>query len=111
MNSRPANRGGRSSAVALRKSQIPCRSGWPSASRGTPADDDRGAEPARKAEWNMSAARAQKASADLAGAVLLGLRDARAADFDGIRRQFPAVAEGCTACHRAFSREAPAIKP
>ena len=35
MNSRPANRAGRSSAVALRKSQMPCRSTWPSAVRGS----------------------------------------------------------------------------
>ena len=35
MNSRPANRAGRSSGVALRKSQMPCRSGWPSAVRGS----------------------------------------------------------------------------
>jgi hypothetical protein len=69
------------------------------------------AEPARKAEWNMSAARAQQASADLAAAVLLGLRNARAADFDDLRGHFPAVAEGCTACHRAFAREALVIKP
>ena len=69
------------------------------------------AEPARKAEWNTSAARAQNASADLAAAVLLGLRNARAADFDDLRRQFPAVAAGCTGCHRAFAREAPVIKP
>jgi cytochrome c556 len=69
------------------------------------------AEPARTAEWNTSAARAQHASADLAAAVLLGLRNARAADFDDLRKQFPAVAAGCTACHRAFAREAPVIKP
>jgi cytochrome c556 len=69
------------------------------------------AEPARKTEWNTSAARAQQASADLAGAVLLGLRNARAADFDDLRKQFPAVAAACTACHRAFAREAPVIKP
>jgi len=69
------------------------------------------AEPARKAEWNINAARAQHASADLAAAVLLALRNARAADFDDLRKQFPAVAAGCTACHRAFAREAPVIKP
>src|SRR5687768_15528118 len=34
MNSLPANCCGRCSGVALRKSQIPCRSGWPSAVRG-----------------------------------------------------------------------------
>ena len=37
MNSRPAKRAGRSSAVALRKSQMPWRSGWPSGSRGNGA--------------------------------------------------------------------------
>jgi hypothetical protein len=35
MNSRPANRAGRSSGVALRKSQMPWRSGWPSGVRGS----------------------------------------------------------------------------
>ena len=27
------------------------------------------------------------------------------------RATFPAVSEACTACHRAFAREAPVIKP
>ena len=42
---------------------------------------------------------------------LLGLRNARPADFDGVRGRFPSVAEACTSCHRAFAREAPVIKP
>jgi hypothetical protein len=69
------------------------------------------AEAARKSEWEANAARAQRASADLAAAALLGLRRARTADFEAVRLAFPAVAAGCTACHRAFSREAPVIKP
>jgi cytochrome c556 len=69
------------------------------------------AEAARKPEWAARATRAQKASADLAAAALLGLRSARAADFDDVRGRFPAVAEACTACHHAFAREAPVIKP
>lgn len=64
----------------------------------------------RRAEWAAKAARARQASADVATAVLLGLRNARPADFEIVRGSFPAVADGCTACHRAFAREAPVIK-
>src|SRR5207245_2782118 len=34
-NSLPASSAGRSSGVTVRKSQIPCKSGWPSGVRGT----------------------------------------------------------------------------
>jgi cytochrome c556 len=44
-------------------------------------------------------------------AALLGLRRAQTADFEAVRQAFPAVSAGCTACHRAFAREAPVIKP
>jgi hypothetical protein len=66
---------------------------------------------ARQPEWQADAARAREASAAVAAAALLGLRSARAADFDDVRATFPAVAQRCTACHRAFAREAPRIKP
>ena len=46
-----------------------------------------------------------------AGAALLGLRNAGPADFEAVRDAFPAISTGCTACHRAFAREAPVIKP
>ena len=69
------------------------------------------AEETRRTEWAAKAATARQASADVAAATLLGLRTARAADFDAVRARFPAVAASCTACHRAFAREAPAIKP
>jgi cytochrome c556 len=69
------------------------------------------AEEARKSEWASNAARARQASADVTAAALVGLRSARSADFDEVRGKFPAVAEACTACHRAFAREAPVIKP
>jgi len=36
---------------------------------------------------------------------------ARPADFELVRGPFPAISTGCTACHRAFAREAPVIKP
>ena len=65
----------------------------------------------RQAEWAAKAARARLASADVAAAALLGLRNARPADFETVRGTFPAVSDGCTACHRAFAREAPVIKP
>lgn len=69
------------------------------------------AEDARKPEWAAKAARARQASAEVAAAALLGLRSARPTDFDEVRGKFPAVAVACTACHRAFAREAPQIKP
>jgi cytochrome c556 len=69
------------------------------------------AEESRKAEWAAAAGHARQASADVATAALLGLRNARPADFANVRAVFPAVAAGCTACHRAFAREAPVIKP
>jgi hypothetical protein len=69
------------------------------------------AEEPRKAEWAAKAARARQASAGVAEAALLGLRNARTADFEIIREMFPAVSDGCTSCHRAFAREAPVIKP
>ena len=69
------------------------------------------AEETRKPEWAARAASARQASADVAAAALLGLRNARPADFDEVRGKFPVVATACTACHRAFAREAPQIKP
>lgn len=65
----------------------------------------------RRGEWAAKAARAREASAEVAAAALLGLRSARPADFEIVRAAFPAVSDGCTACHRAFAREAPVIKP
>ena len=69
------------------------------------------AEEARKPEWAARAARARQASADVAAAALLGLRSARPADYELVGTRFPAVSEACTACHRAFAREAPTIRP
>ena len=69
------------------------------------------AEPARKAEWAAKAAQARQASAEVAGAALLGLRSARPADFELVRGAFPAISTGCAACRRAFAREAPVIRP
>jgi cytochrome c556 len=65
----------------------------------------------RQAEWTRRAALARDASAAVAAAALLGLRSARAADFERVRATFPAVSDACTSCHRAFAREAPVIKP
>jgi cytochrome c556 len=64
----------------------------------------------RQPEWVERAAQARAASAEVAAAALLGLRSARAADFEAVRNAFPAVSNGCTTCHRAFAREAPVIK-
>jgi hypothetical protein len=65
----------------------------------------------RRTEWATAAARARDASARLTSAAALGLRSAQPADFDRMRAVFQSIAEGCTACHRAFAREAPVIKP
>jgi cytochrome c556 len=64
----------------------------------------------RGSEWIARAGQAQKGSAAVAAAALIGLQSARPGDFDGVRHAFPAVAGGCNACHRAFSREAPTIR-
>jgi hypothetical protein len=69
------------------------------------------ADEARKPEWAARAARARDASADVAAAALAALRTGDASRFDQVRAKFPAIAESCTACHRAFAREAPVIKP
>ena len=65
----------------------------------------------RKTEWTRRAARARDASAAVTAAALLGLRSTRVEDFERVRAAFPAVSDACTACHRAFAREAPVIKP
>jgi cytochrome c556 len=65
----------------------------------------------RQTEWASRAALARDASARVASAAALGLRSAQTGDFERVRTAFPAIAEACTACHRAFAREAPAIKP
>jgi hypothetical protein len=39
------------------------------------------------------------------------LRNASTADFADVARRGAAIADGCNACHRAFAREAPVIKP
>jgi cytochrome c556 len=65
----------------------------------------------RQSEWVDKAGKARDASARVAAAALLALRSTRPADFDRVKAVFPAVAEACSACHRAFAREAPVIKP
>jgi len=65
----------------------------------------------RKAEWDAKAAAARQATAEVAAAAFRALRNASPTDFDDVSRRFPSVADGCNACHRAFAREAPAIKP
>ena len=69
------------------------------------------AEESRRPEWAAAAGHARQASAEVAAAALLGLRRAGPDDFATVRATFPAVSSGCTGCHRAFSREAPVIKP
>jgi hypothetical protein len=64
-----------------------------------------------RTEWASAAGRARDASARLANAAALALRSTQGADFDRMRASFPAIPEACTACHRAFAREAPVIKP
>lgn len=65
----------------------------------------------RQSEWAEKAERARDAAADVAAAALLALRGTPAANFERIRGLFPAISTSCTACHKAFAREAPVIKP
>ena len=61
--------------------------------------------------WAQQAAASRQAAADLAAAALFGLRNIQKADFDGVRKKYVAVSESCNACHQAFARDAPTIKP
>jgi hypothetical protein len=65
----------------------------------------------RQAEWAGKAARARDAASDVAAAALRSLRGTATADDERTQALFPAIAAACTACHRAFAREAPVIKP
>ena len=61
--------------------------------------------------WAALTAASRQNAADLAAAALVALRNVDKADFDGVRQKYVAVSDGCNACHRAFAREAPTIKP
>jgi hypothetical protein len=61
--------------------------------------------------WGATAAATRQAAADLAGAALFGLRNLQKADYDGVRRKYVALGDACNACHKAFARDAPTIKP
>jgi hypothetical protein len=61
--------------------------------------------------WTTLTAASRQNAADLAAAALFGLRNIQKADYEGVRKKYVAVSEGCNACHRAFAREAPTIKP
>jgi len=61
--------------------------------------------------WASATAQSRQNAADLAAAALFGLRNIQTADFGAVQKKYVAVSAGCNACHRAFAREAPAIKP
>lgn len=61
--------------------------------------------------WAQAIASTRRAAADVADAALAGLRSAEQADYDGVRKKYSLIAATCNNCHRAFSREAPTIKP
>jgi hypothetical protein len=65
----------------------------------------------RDERWGAAAGLTRKAAADLANAALFGLRNLDKADYDAVRSKYVALADSCNVCHRAFSREAPTIKP
>jgi len=66
---------------------------------------------AGKPEWTAAVVRARQASADVAARALIGLRTVKTENVDAIRATFGAVSEGCNACHHAFARDAPVIRP
>jgi len=68
-------------------------------------------EEVKDPRWAALTAASRQSAADLAAAALFGLRNIQKADFDGVRKQYAAVSASCNACHRAFAREAPTIKP
>src|ERR1043166_4333523 len=50
--------------------------------------------------WAALTAASRQNAADLAAAALFGLRNIQKADFEGVRKKYIAVSEGCNACHR-----------
>ena len=62
-------------------------------------------------EWKAFATNARKATMAVASATLKALGGASDTDFQNIKKSFEDVSARCNACHRAMSREAPAIKP
>jgi len=62
-------------------------------------------------QWASLTAQSRQNAADLAAAALFGLRNVQKADFAAVQQKYVAVSAGCNACHRAFAREAPTIKP
>lgn len=61
--------------------------------------------------WGALAAESRQAAADLANAAVMSLRNLQKADYNGVRTKYAAVATACNACHTAFARDAPTIKP
>jgi cytochrome c556 len=62
-------------------------------------------------EWAERSAAARDASAAVADAVLLGLRNARPEGFEMVKRAFGQVSVACNACHRRFGgTNAPAVR-
>src|SRR5262245_1728516 len=62
-------------------------------------------------EWAARSAAARDASAAVADAVLLGLRNARPQDFETVKTAFAQVSVACNACHRRFGgTNAPTVR-
>ena len=61
--------------------------------------------------WGTLTARSRQAAADLANAAVFSLRNLQKADYDAVRRKYIGLADACNACHKAFARDAPTIKP
>ena len=68
-------------------------------------------ERSNTAEWKTLATNARKATMAVAATTLKALSNAKAADFEAIKKSYADVSAGCNACHRAMSREAPRITP
>jgi hypothetical protein len=62
-------------------------------------------------DWAERSAAARDAGAAVADAVLVGLRNVRAQDFEPVKIAFAQVSTACNACHRRFGgTNAPTIR-
>jgi cytochrome c556 len=61
--------------------------------------------------WPELAAGGRQAAADLANAAVFSLRNLQKADYAAVRKKYLAMVDACNACHKAFARDAPTIKP
>jgi hypothetical protein len=65
-----------------------------------------------QAEFPTLAARARDTSAEVVKLTLAAMPNARAEDFDAVRRAYEAISTSCTACHRGLgTMNGPTVRP